>query len=408
MRFDGHAYICNTKALELANITSDSQNPVNGIIEKDAKGDPIGVLEESAMDLIRAQFPQRKSEDLKKGLETAFNLMLKEGITGFNDASVKPYMYSTYKEVYSNSTRNYPRASLSIHGDKELQNLIDKQQDDKNKIIRLSELVGVPETERLKVNSVKFFVDGVLRAQTALLEQPYLQNEKVHYGIQNIDEDSLNKYVEILHSNGIQAHFHTIGDKATRIALNAIENANKEYKDFEPRHYLAHLQLINEKDYQRFKDLRVCANFSPFWCWHHEDIQRTDPYLEPERRRVQYPIQNIMKTGAIVTFGSDWPVTTYRPLDGLEIAVTRKSLGNTCHSEEAWCKDQCITIEEALLAYTINSAYTMHLEKVTGSLEVGKKADIVVLDKNIFDCNPWEIHTAKVKMTILNGVIVHP
>jgi len=403
MRFDGHAYLVNTKALEIANITSSTVNPSDGIIEKDAHGEITGVLEESAMNFMRAKFPTRKSEDLIAGIETAFKLMLEEGITGFNDASVKPYMYSIYKEIYSRTAGNYPRGSLSIHWDKEFQDLIDKQ-----KRINLPELVGIPETERLRVNSVKFFVDGVLRSQTALLEQPYLMSEKIHYGIQKIDEESLKKYVALLHSNNIQAHFHSIGNKAIRISLDAVEYARESYPDSEsPRHYLAHLHLVNDKDYQRFKDLGVCANFSPLWCWYDENIQRTDPYLEPERRKVQYPIKDIMKTGATVTFGSDWPVTTYRPLDGIEVAVTRKEPGNKDESQKAWCEDQCVNIEEAVLAYTINSAYTNHQEKIVGSLEEGKKADIVVLNHDIFTCDASEISKAQVKMTILNGVIVH-
>jgi len=404
MRFDGHAYLVNTKALEIANITVNTENPSHGIIEKDNNGEITGVLEESAMNFIRAIFPRRKSEDLIAGIETAFKLMLEEGITGFNDASVKPYMYPIYKEIYSRSTGNYPRGSLSIHWDQELQNLISKQ-----KRINLPELVGIPETERLRVNSVKFFVDGVLRAQTALLEQSYLMSDKVHCGIQKIDEGSLKKYVALLHGNNIQAHFHSIGNKAIRISLDAVEYAkeNSPDPDLNPRHYLAHLHIVNEKDYQRFKDLEVCANFSPLWCWYDENIQRTDPYLEPERRKVQYPIKDIMKTGATVTFGSDWPVTTYRPLDGIEVAVTRKEPGIKDKSEEAWCKEQCVSVEEAVLAYTINSAWTNHQEKIVGSFEEGKKADIVILNKDIFSCDAWEIHKAQVKMTILNGVTVY-
>ena len=114
-----------------------------------------------------------------------------------------------------------------------------------------------------------------------------------------------------------------------------------------------------------------------------------------------------MNAGAIVTFGADWPVTSPRPIDGIETAVTRKLLGNTNEKDEPWCPEQCLTVEEAILTFTINSAYVSHREKLAGSLEVGKKADIVVLDKNIFECEAPNIHEAQVTMTIVDGKILH-
>jgi len=159
MRFYGHVYLVNTKGLEIANRTSNTENPYDGIVEEDASGESTSVLEESTMNFIQAIFPRRKSEDLIAGVQTAFKLMLKGGITGLNDASVKPYMYTIYKEIYSRPTWNYPRGSLSIHWDQGFQDIMDKQ-----KRINLPESVGIPETERSRVNSIKFFVDGVLRA----------------------------------------------------------------------------------------------------------------------------------------------------------------------------------------------------------------------------------------------------
>jgi len=165
--------------------------------------------------------------------------------------------------------------------------------------------------------------------------------------------------------------------------------------------------FFNEKDDERLKDLEICANFLPLECWYNENIQRTDPYLESERRNIQYPINNIMKTGAPVPLGRDWPVTTYHPLDRIEVAVARKETGNKDQSEEAWCKEQCISVEEAVLAYTINSAWKNRQKTIVGNFEEAKKADIVILNKDIFDCDAWEVSKAQVKMTILNGVPVY-
>jgi len=408
MRFDCHAYLVNTKALEKAGITKDTPNHPTGIIEKDAEGELTGVLHEGAMDLIKAILPKRKPEEFKEGFDIATNLMLKEGITGCMDASVKSYRFKAYSEIYSQADEKLPRTSLSLYWGEDLQKRIDEAEDKNN--ISLAKLSGIPELERLRIRTVKFFLDGVLESQTALLEEPYLGIDKVVYhGIQNFGEEHLKKYVAILHANGIQSHFHTVGDKAVRIALDAIEYAKTQHpgsEETDPRHYLAHLQLVNKNDYERFKRLNVCGNFSPVWCWYDSNVKVTDTYLGPERAKTQYPIGDLMRAGITVTFGSDWPVSSHRPLDGIETAVTRKEVGDSGKGE-GWCKDQSLSVEEAILAYTINSAYTLHLEKVTGSLEVGKKADIIVLNQDIFKCETWKISDTRVRVTILDGNVVY-
>ena len=407
MRFDCHAYLVNSKALEVAGITKETPNHPTGIIEKDSEGELTGVLHEGAMDLIKAVLPKRKLEEFNAGMEIATNMMIKEGITGCMDASVKSYRYQAYRDIYSQADEKLPRTSLSLYWGEDLQKRIDEDEDINN--ISLSKLSGIPELERLKIKTVKFFLDGVLESQTALLEEPYLAIEKTgYYGIQNLDEEHLKKYVAILHANGIQSHFHTVGDKAVRIALDAIEYAKSQCsKEYDPRHYLAHLQLINPKDYERFQRLNVSGNFSPVWCWYDSNVKVTDTYLGPERSKTQYPIKDLMKSGVNVTFGSDWPVSSHRPLDGIETAVTRKEIGDDNVKGEGWCKDQCLSVEEAILAYTINSAYTIHLEKMTGSLEVGKKADIIVLNQDIFKCETWKINETRVRVTILDGKMVY-
>jgi len=403
-RYDYHAFLVNSKALEIAGITKDTQSPPNGVVEKDEEGIPTGVFHEQAMDLIRVCFPERKKEDFETAFDVSAEILLKEGITGVTDALVKSYRCKTYYETYIKKSEKLPRASLCVLWDKTVQEEVDKRGDTK---INLYEITNTSEHERLKIHTVKFFVDGVLDSQTALLEDPYEGTN--NHGMQNFEDDYLKKYVSKLHASGIQTHFHTIGDKSIRITLDAIHYAKEQTKSDlnmeDPRHYLAHLQVVNERDYKRCKELNVGANFSPFWAKDYRDNTLTDTFIGPERAKKQYPIKDFMDNGVVVTFGSDWPVTSHRPLDGIETAVTRKLLGKK--DGEPWCKSQCLTVEEAIIAYTINSAYVSHRETFTGSLEVGKKADIIVLNKDIFECDPSIIHKTQVSLTILDGKVVH-
>ena len=408
MRYDNHTYLVNTKALEIANITKETPDPPRGLVEKDKEGNPTGCLHERAMDLVSEYFPKRKPEEYTNALHASADIFLKEGITSCTDAMVITRHCQHFQEIYSQQSDQLPRASLSILWNEELEEKINTWKGDK---FTLYELLGIPERDKLKVNTVKFLVDGVLESKTAALEEPYIGKDENDFGIKNFEEDQLNEHVAKLHANGIQAHFHAIGDRAVRMALDAVEYAKKKAGENtnikDPRHYIAHNQIVKERDYKRFKELGVHTSFSPVWFCTDSESEEVDKLLGFPRARLQYPIKDLMNAGTVVTFGADWPVTSPRPVDGIETAVTRKLLGNANKDAEPWCPDQCLTVEEAVIIYTINSAYVGHREDITGSLEAGKKADIVVLDKDIFKCDPSTIHETQVRLTIVDGKVLH-
>jgi predicted amidohydrolase YtcJ len=212
----------------------------------------------------------------------------------------------------------------------------------------------------------------------------------------------LAKFVTSLDREGFQVHIHAIGDRAIRVSLDAHEAAQKSNGRRDARHHIAHLELIEPEDIPRFRDLGVIANFQPLWAF-------ADPYvrkltlgpLGPKRSRWIYPIASVLRTGAIMAAGSDWPVTSLNPLEAIQVAVTRR--GPTEPEGPAWIPEEKINLAAVLAAYTINGAYLNHEEKETGSIEAGKAADLIVLDRDLFTIPPEKIHEAKVVLTLLEG-----
>ena len=406
MRSDCHSYFVNSKALQAAGIDESTPNPPKGVIEKDAEGKLTGVLHEDAMNLIRAASPRLNDEAREKALFIALDLMMKEGITAFNDACVKPHSYKAYKKYAEQIKLGNPRAALSIGWDQ----LSPEEKSGFTSSI-LAEKLKIAPSEKIKISTIKIFVDGVLESKTALFEEPYLSDkgeptDVPQYGQQNMTEVELDKICESLHANNCQIHSHCIGDKASRMVLDSIEKAKKTLGEKDLRHYVAHAQFINKKDIARFKDLDVGCCFSTVWCQVDEFTATAEKCLGVERVNSQYPIKSLLKIGAKVSFGSDWPVSTFRPLDAIEVAVTRRALGGK-GDKEPLVIDEAIEVQDAILAYTIDSAWQQNWDNDIGSLEVGKKADLVILDRNIFNIiEKSSIHKAQVVATMIDGMFV--
>jgi hypothetical protein len=255
--------------------------------------------------------------------------------------------------------------------------------------------------KRLRATSVKIFADGVIETGTAALLEPYL-NRGDSRGELNFEPDRLARLVTRLDREGFQVHIHAIGDRAIRVSLDAHESAQKANGRRDARHHIAHLELIEPEDIPRFRELGIIANFQPLWAF-------ADPYvrnltlvpLGPKRSRWIYPISSVLKTGAMMAAGSDWPVTSLNPLEAIQVAVTRR--GRTEPEGPAFIPEEKIDLSAVLAAYTINGAYLNHEEKETGSIETGKAADLIVLDRDLFKIPPEKIHEANVILTLLDG-----
>ena len=289
---------------------------------------------------------------------------------------------------------------------------IDPQKDDEEQIEQIKKLKSAHDVGRLRVTSAKIFVDGVIEAKTAALLEPYLStgpsaspDEKS--GELNFEPERLASLVRKLEGAGIQPHFHAIGDKAVRVALDAIEKNRHDGGDCfnSTRPHLAHLELVSAEDLPRFEHLDATATIQGVWAQRDSYIvSLTEPLLGPERSSNIYPFGSLFQAGARLAGGSDWPVTTMNPLDAIEVAVTRRKEGSK--KRDSWLPHQRLALPTCLSAYTINGAFVNGEEKNTGSLEPGKAADLIVIDKDLFEVEESQIHSAKVVLTMINGEVV--
>jgi predicted amidohydrolase YtcJ len=251
--------------------------------------------------------------------------------------------------------------------------------------------------------------DGVLENFTGAVIEPYLGPDGQptdNRGLSQIDPEALKGYVTRLDALGFQPHFHAIGERAVREALDAIEAARVANGPSDTRPHIAHIQVIHPDDVGRFRTLDVAANAQPYWACHEGQMDHlTIPFLGPERVGWQYPFRSLLDAGAVLAMGSDWSVSTANPLLEMEVAVTR--ISDVHRGERSpFLPDQRIGLIDALAAFTSGTAWVNHLEGQVGSLEVGKAADLVILDRDLFDRSAGAIGEARVVGTFIDGLVV--
>ena len=246
--------------------------------------------------------------------------------------------------------------------------------------------------------------DGVIEARTAAMLEPYVDRPGQR-GEPNLTPEQLDAFVAALVRRSFSVHIHAIGDRAVRLSLDALEAAGARSGVNGPRHQLAHIEVIHPADFPRFRTLGVIANFQPLWAWADPYItDLTLPALTPEAARFIYPIRSIEAAGATVAFGSDWSVSSPNPLAGIQVAVTRR---DPDASAAPFLPDESILLATALEAYTIASAFALGLDAETGSIEVGKLADLVVVSHDLFGLAPTKIASARVLLTLVEGEAVY-
>ncbi len=392
---DGHSAWANSKALAIAGITRATQDPAHGRIERDASGEPSGALREEAVGLVARVVPKSTAKDREDGLRQGLTVANGFGLTSLQEASASEGDLTAYAALDAAGTLTARvSAAITAHTDQALADLP-----------RIRDLRARYRGKRFHADAVKIFADGVLETRTAAVIEPYI-GYGTERGKTNLDPADFRALATALDHEGFQIHVHAIGDRAVRDTLDALEAAQKTNGVRDSRHHIAHLELVDPADIPRFRTLGVIANFQPFWANGDEYITKmTEPELGPARSRWIYPIASVEAAGGVTAFGSDWNVSSMNPLDGIEVAITHREPSKG--PGPAWLPEERITLPDAIAGYTIRGAYLDFTERETGSIEVGKAADLVVLDRNLFEIPPSQIHEAKVLWTLLDGKEVY-
>lgn len=397
---DGHSAWVSSKALELAGITAATADPAGGRIERDPDGSPSGSLHEAATDLVERLIPPATQAQLEAGLIRAQAELHALGITAWQDAIVRPIHQAAYLAVAGREQLT-ARVVGALWWERDW---------DEHKVDELIERRAAGQLGRYRGSSVKMMLDGVLETFTGAMLEPYLAADggsADRRGILFVEPDLLRRVTTRLDAAGFQVHFHAIGDRAVREALDAVEVARAANGPTDGRHHVAHIQVIHPTDIGRFAALDVAANAQAFWAAHEPQMDKlTIPFLGPERTTWQYPFQSLLRAGARLAMGSDWSVSTADPLLEMEIAVNRRHrIEESAHPP--FLPEERLTLDEAIHGFTMGSAYVNHLDDETGSLTVGKLADVIVLDRDLSDRGAGEIGDARVVATFIEGDPVH-
>ncbi|HZG17794.1 MAG TPA: amidohydrolase [Candidatus Bathyarchaeia archaeon] len=397
---DGHSLWVNSKALELAGIKKDTTNPEGGVIERDpVTGEPSGTLREKAMDLVLKKIPGLTTEQYMNGIMKYQELAAERGVTTARDPDLLRYpnVLEAYQQL-SKQDKLTVRFRNAITADP------NKGSEQIAQFVQLREENKWPH---FQINAVKVFLDGVVEGATGYLEEPY---QHKHTNGQLIwDPKVYNETVAAADKEGFQLHVHSIGDAATRITLDGFEFAQTANGKRDSRHSVVHLQLLNPSDIERFKNLGAVGVPQPFWFLKepgfYEEIEV--PYLGKERADKEYPMKSLINAGVVMASGSDYIVTQeFGPLYGIQQGVTRIEEGKTELADVANPSERA-TLDDMIASFTINGAYANFVDDITGSIEVGKKADLVVLDKNLFKIPETEINKTKVLWTLFEGKEVY-
>lgn len=403
---DFHGGWANSRAFEVAGFDAGTLDPADGRFERDADGSPQGTLHEGAADLMGAVAAKPTFDERLAGLLLAQRHLHERGVTAWQDAIVGPYLGAQDPlPVYLAAARS-GKLTARVRGA--------LWWDRGRGADQVDELLGRREAGqagRFRADTVKVMQDGVAENYTAGMLEPYLDAcgcQTSERGLSHVDPMELRAHVAALDALGFQVHFHAIGDRAVRECLDAVAAAVAANGRSGHRHHLAHFQVVHPDDVPRFAALGVTATMQALWAAHEPQMDElTIPFLGPERTGRQYVFGDLARAGARLAAGSDWAVTSANPLRAIHVAVNR-SLGEATGAQaEPFLPDQRLDLAQALAAYTIGSAYVNHLDDVTGSVEHGKAADLVVLDRDPFSAPPGEIGATSVLATYVQGEAVH-
>ncbi|PIC64643.1 amidohydrolase [Sporosarcina sp. P13] len=389
IRVCNHTSIANNKALELAGITRETENPTGGEIERDSSGDATGKMIENAhMQLFTVA--DYSAEEIEKGLQLASQIFVESGITSVHDAGSYGWgpdnLHLIKKGIDSGDIKNRVYTLIGSLTDSEafVRHMIDEG------------VVTGDGDEWFKIGPAKLFTDGSSTGPTLATREPY-DSDPTDTGILYYDQDRMNEILGEAHSKGYQITAHAQGDRAIEMVLNCIEHALEQHPRADHRHRIEHAGIASPDLQERMKNLGVIVIPNPAFIY-----VNGDSYLEyyGDRVDVMYPANDYLQKGIPFAFASDTPVVEHNPLLGIHAAVNRR----TVSGQDGGVK-QRITVREAIKAYTFMGAYASFDEQIKGSIEVGKLADLVLLNDSILSVDPDKIKDLSVVMTIIDGKV---
>ena len=386
-RIDGHAAWANSKALEIAGIDADTPDPVGGKIVRDSNGKATGVLVDTAMALVEKHVPEPTRADIREAYESAVDSLLALGITGVHDAGIS----KTEAEVY-----------MSMADDGELRMRIYAMLSDSGpNLDAFAEPIRAYGNDHLDIASVKLYSDGALGSRGAAMIEPY-DDDPENRGLPFYTQEELDSFVRKANAKGFQVGIHAIGDLGNRMSLDAFERA-QDGKPSPLRNRVEHAQIIALDDIPRFSELGVIASMQPVHAT--SDMNMAEDRVGPQRIKGGYAWRRLIDSGAVIASGSDFPVELPDPFHGLYAAVARQDREGL--PEGGWYPDQAMTRAEALHSFTLGAAYAAHQEERFGSLEPGKWADFIVIDRDYFTVPANEIDDTRVLQTWVGGKLVY-
>jgi predicted amidohydrolase YtcJ len=390
-RLDGHMALANSLALKLAGVTRETADPPGGTIVRESNGEPAGVLKDAAMNFVSRVIPNPGDDEIADAIRAAMRYAAENGVTSVQDMSAAPDILAAYQKLLNND-----ELTVRVYGHQPLPEW--------ERLSRAGVRAGFG-SDRLKIGGLKGFADGSLGSTTALFFEPYLDDPKTS-GLPSdemIPESKMLKNILDADRAGLQIAVHAIGDKANKAILDMFAEVEKRNGGRDRRLRIEHAQHLRPEVIKRFGSQRVIASMQPYHAI--DDGRWAENRIGPERAKGTYAFRSLLDSGAILAFGSDWFVAPMEPLMGIYAAVTRRTLDGK--RPNGWVPEQKITIAEAVEAYTLGSAYASFDEKIKGSIEVGKLADIAVLSDDIFKIKPEEIEKVKVVITIFDGKVIY-
>jgi len=390
-RLDGHMALANSQALQLAGITRDTPDPPGGTIVRDAAGEPTGVLKDAAMERMYRTIPEPSEDQIADAVRAAMRYSAENGVTSVQDMSAAPQILRVYQALLANG-----ELTVRISGHQPLAAW--------QRLAAVGLRAGFGG-EKLHIGGLKGFADGSLGSTTALFFEPYLDAPNTS-GLANsemIPESKMQKHILDADRAGLQVAVHAIGDKANHMVLGMYDEAARQNGARDRRFRIEHAQHLRMEDIPRFGQLHVIASMQPYHCI--DDGRWAEKRIGPERAKGTYAFRALLDSGAVLAFGSDWDVAPMQPLIGIYAAATRRTLDGK--HPNGWVPEQKITVAEAIRAYTMGSAYASFDDKIKGSIEPGKLADMVVVSDDILSVPAVEIEKTRVETTVFDGKVIY-